>query len=413
MPTTAPRCAFSSTSRPSVRPLHSWSDNRDAARGPPKGLPLPSPIPVPNQQSALIRSPSQLLASLGWRTDHAASFPGGRPDLVPGRISRVDRSACEVLLEPREEPLRAPVDGPLRRLAAADPVETPSVGDWAAIRLHGPGAPLVERLLPRRTAIVRASAAGSSRGQVLAANVDVIFVVEPLVPEPDLGRIERFLTLAWASGAQPVVVLAKSDLASDAEDLVGDIASASPGADVFAVSAVTGTGLDRLASCLAGGRTGVLVGPSGAGKSSLSNALAGYDAMSTGRLRSDGKGRHTTSHRQLIVTAMGGILIDTPGLRGVGLIGDDEAVDAVFADIEELAQSCRFGDCRHVSEPGCVVLAAVEDGRLPERRLLSWRKLQREVRWMAMRNDARLRSEERARWKQIQQSVRRSGRVRP
>ena len=249
---------------------------------------------------------------------------------------------------------------------------------------------------------------GTSHGQVLAANVDLAVVVEGLHPEPDTGRIERFLALGWESGATPLVVLTKADLVPDAEQVRADVAAAAPGVDVLVVSAPSGAGLDTLRTYVHEGRTLALLGPSGSGKSTLTNALAGASLMATRELRADGKGRHTTAHRELVLLPGGGLVVDTPGLRSVGLIDVSESLDLVFADIEALAGSCRFADCAHDTEPGCAVREALDSGELPERRWASYRKLQREARWMAMRHDARLRAEERARWKRIHKELRRT-----
>jgi ribosome biogenesis GTPase len=330
------------------------------------------------------------------------------------RLVRVDRGACEV--QSTDGVRRAGIAPALLAAAANDPATTPCVGDWALLSEDGPdGVPSVVSLLPRRTAILRAGAApGTSARQVLAANVDVVLVVEGLSPDPSVGRIERLLALAWESGATPVVVLTKGDLVSgeSAEALCEEVAAVAPGAELFTVSAHTGDGLQALRSVLGPGITAAMLGPSGAGKSSLLNGLVGTDLMATRALRSDGKGRHTTVHRELVLLPDGAAMIDTPGLRSVGLIGG-EGLEQAFGDVEALAADCRFADCAHESEPGCAVLAAVEDGELAERRLASWRKLQREAHWIATRHDARARAAERARWKQVTAEMRRSGRSRP
>jgi ribosome biogenesis GTPase len=268
-------------------------------------------------------------------------------------------------------------------------------------------------VLPRRTAVVRAEASGTSRGQVLAANVDTVAVVVSLAAEPDLGRLERLLALAWESGARPIVVLTKSDLVSDAAVVRDEVAAAAPGAEVLTLSAVTGDGYAALAPYITAGRTLALVGTSGVGKSTLANRLVGYSLLATREIRGDGKGRHTTTHRELVPLSDGGVLIDTPGLRGVGLTGAGEGVERVFTDIEELAGDCRFADCGHEQEPGCAVTAAVESGELAERRLTSYRKLLREVAWQHARTDARLRAERRREWKARGKAVRAAGVIRP
>jgi ribosome biogenesis GTPase len=255
--------------------------------------------------------------------------------------------------------------------------------------------------------VIRGTAGGQSRGQVLVSNHDVAMVVEALHPEPALGRVERLLALAWQSGAQPLVVLTKSDLVPDADDVAADVAAAAPGVDVLVVSNISGVGLESVGERLAPGRTVAMLGPSGSGKSTLINKLAGVELMATRALRADGKGRHTTVHRGLFVLPHGGVVVDTPGLRSVGLFDAVEGLERVFDDIAELARHCRFNDCEHRTEPGCAVLEAIDSGELDHRRLASWRRLQREMHRMALRHDARLRAIELARWKQLTRERRR------
>jgi ribosome biogenesis GTPase len=236
---------------------------------------------------------------------------------------------------------------------------------------------------------------------VLAANIDVAFVVHPLTADPRPGRIERFLTLAWTSGARPLVVLSKADTVNDASAIQAEVAAASPGVDVVVVSVVSGEGMSELRSLVTSGRTVAFLGVSGAGKSSLVNALLGEERLAVSEIRSDGKGRHTTTARELFALPSGGVVIDTPGLRGIGLWDPEEGLRQTFADVEELAAQCRFSDCRHSGEPGCAVAEAVERGELSERRLESQRKLQREAAWMAARTDARARAERSRYWTTI------------
>lgn len=309
------------------------------------------------------------------------------------RVGRVERTCVRlVAADPETGAPRADAGaGPVVRLrpgglldaVVGEPVP-PAVGDAVVI---APTETDPERVLlaPRRGEFVRDTAGDTARTQVLAANVDVVLVVEHLDPEPKLGRIERLVTLARRSGAAPVVVLTKADLVGDADQWVDDVERVAPGVAAHAISATTGAGLDGLRGILEPGTTLVVVGPSGAGKSTLVNALVGTEAMATGRRREgDGKGRHTTTHREL-VPAGECWLIDTPGLRAVGLVADADSVDGTFADVADLAQGCRFRDCRHEREPGCAVVAAIEDGRLAERRLHSWRTQQREVAHQARR----------------------------
>lgn len=271
-----------------------------------------------------------------------------------------------------------------------NPLLTPCTGDWAALR---PGAePHLMALLPRHSAIVRSSASRSSRGQVLAANVDTVVIALSLATALDAAKLERLLALAWESGAQPLIVLTKADLAADPEGVQAEAGALAPGVDILVTSVATGHNIDVLAAIMHG--TTVLLGPSGAGKSTLGNALLGEELLATGTVREqDGKGRHTTVRRELLPLPGGGVLIDTPGLRGISLHDAADGLEQVFSEIEELAAYCRFGDCSHDTEPGCAVQAAIQAGELPERRLRSYRKLQRENAWAASRTDARLREE--------------------
>ncbi|POX45930.1 ribosome small subunit-dependent GTPase A [Streptomyces sp. Ru71] len=336
------------------------------------------------------------LAPYGWDEDWAAAFaPYAAEGLLPGRVVRVDRGQCDVVT----------ADGTIRADTAFvtphDPLRVVCTGDWAVVEPDG-NPRYVRAYLPRRTAFVRSTSSKRSEGQILAANVDHAVVAVSCGVELDLGRIERFLALAWESGAQPVVVLTKADLVPDPATLayfVQDVETAAPGVPVLTVSAAHGDGLDVLAAVVGGG-TSVLLGQSGAGKSTLANALLGADVMDVQAVRDlDGKGRHTTTTRNLLALPGGGVLIDTPGLRGVGLWDAQAGVGQVFAEIEELAEECRFHDCGHETEPGCAVRAALESGELPERRLESYRKLQRENQYIVAKTDARLRAEIRKEWK--------------
>ena len=293
---------------------------------------------------------------------------------------------------------------------AASPLDLPAVGDWVAYR---PGAQsdgaVVEAVLPRRTAFVRKTAGFEAVEQVVAANVDVVFCVTSLVDDLNPRRLERYLTLAWESGAEPVVVLTKADLCENVEAAVAQVSAASTfGVPVHVVSAVTGEGIDELSAHLAGGRTATLVGSSGVGKSTLVNRLAGSERLATAAVRADGRGRHTTTHRELVVLAAGGCLIDTPGMRELVLWDAEEGLDRAFEDVDDLARECRFSDCEHRTEPGCAVRAAIATGALDAARLESFRHLQRELRYLEIRHDARARSEERKRWQATSKEARAS-----
>ncbi|MFI0235305.1 ribosome small subunit-dependent GTPase A [Streptomyces sp. NPDC016845] len=338
-----------------------------------------------------------VLAPYGWDSHWAAEFaPYAGRGLVPGRVLRVDRGRCDLVTPD------GTVHADTEYVVPRDPMKVICTGDWAAVDPDDRDPRYVRAYLPRRTAFVRSTSSRRSEGQILAANVDHAVIAVSLAAELDLGRIERFLALAWESGAQPLVVLTKADLVPDPVTLsylVRDAETSAPGVQVLAVSAHDGDGTDVLRAVVAGG-TSVLLGQSGAGKSTLANALLGADLMEVRAVRDiDGKGRHTTTTRNLFVLPGGGVLIDTPGLRGVGLYDAGSGVGQVFAEIQALAEDCRFQDCAHTVEPGCAVLAALADGTLHQRRLDSYRKLLRENERLAARTDARLRSEMRQVWK--------------
>lgn len=337
----------------------------------------------------------------GWAAAFAAvdvlRLAGSPPALA--RVTRTDRGACE--LTGAEGPLRATWGADVVAAVARDPLAVPSAGDWVAVQLWPDSHRTLEVVLPRRTAVVRASVGGSSSGQVLAANVDVVAVVEGLYPTPDLGRIERLMALAWQSGAQPRLVLTKADLDGAGIDLAHQIGEqVAAGCPVDVTAAHDGEGVGALREVLADGSTLALLGASGVGKSTLLNALVGSgEVMRTQHLGAMHKGRHTTVTRELHLVPGGGCIIDTPGLRSVGLVGED-GLGEVFADVDSLAVQCRFTDCGHGVEPGCAVRAAVESGDLTQRRLASWDKLRREAAWQAGRADARLRQDQLRVWKQ-------------
>jgi ribosome biogenesis GTPase len=318
------------------------------------------------------------------------------PDCSAARVCREDRSSWQVLS----------AAGPTRATAHESLTQSgdrPVVGDWVAVR-----GDVIDGVLPRRSAFVRHTAGEATRPQVLAANIDYAMLVVPLDAPPNLRRLERLLALSWESGAQPVVVLSKSDHAADLELLEARTAveGVALSVAVHAVSARTGEGLDELADYVAPGRTVALLGTSGAGKSTLANALAGAELLATAEIRADGKGRHTTTRRELVMLPGGGVLIDTPGLRGVQLWAAEEGLATAFEDVESLTGACRFSDCAHDGEPGCAVLAAVAAGTLEARRLESYRKLQRELMFIARKNDARLRAEQSRKWRAISKQQR-------
>ncbi|HEY3206768.1 MAG TPA: ribosome small subunit-dependent GTPase A [Gaiellaceae bacterium] len=346
------------------------------------------------------------LEELGWDADWSSAFEQlGDDNLFPARVVAHHRGAYVVWSS--DEELRARAAGRLYYTHEVG-APLPAVGDWVAIAREDAGAATITAILPRRGAFVRKHAGRDSTDQVLAANVDVALLLGGLDDDFSLRRLERYVATAWESGAEPVVVLTKTDVCDDVAAAVLSAESVAIGVPVYPVSNVTAEGLDALAARLETGRTAVLLGSSGVGKSSLLNSFAGTELMATRALAADGTGRHTTTHRELVRLPGGALVIDTPGLRELQFWEGD--LSAAFEDIEALAAECRFRDCAHVHEPGCAVQAAVDDGRLELDRLRSWRKLQRELEAIAARSDRRLHLARKKRWKEIAQVARRRSR---
>jgi ribosome biogenesis GTPase len=301
--------------------------------------------------------------------------------LAPARVLQASRE--HIQLAGTVGDFVAPIAGKLR-----DSGNLPTVGDWVAVSMAGTTSARVEAILPRRSCLARKIAGDQTRPQVLAANLDTVFLVMGLDADFNLRRLERLAVLAWDSGALPVLVLTKADLHPEPSLARLDALGAAPGFAAFLVCATRGEGLEPLRAFLGAGQTVAMVGSSGAGKSTLVNALCGAEVMRTGAVReSDHKGQHTTTHRQLVALPTGGLLIDNPGIREVQLWAGDEALEATFDDLQGFAAGCRFGDCRHHEEPGCAVLAAVADGTLDPARLESYRSLQRELQHLERRRD--------------------------
>lgn len=339
------------------------------------------------------------LASLGWDPYFAANFQRLADDgTVPARV--IADFGAEYLVHDGEAASRAAAGRRLRH----DGLTLPAVGDWVALfKVEPLGS--VHGVVERRTVFSRRAASVETKEQVLAANVDVAFVVAAAT-DVNPRRIERYLTIAWQSGAMPVVLLTKADVADSPDELREELEAVAMGTSVVVTSSVTGDGIDEVARRLRPVLTGVILGPSGAGKSTLINRIAGTDVMRTRAIHRSGEGRHMTSHRQLIQLPGGGMIIDTPGLREAQLwqggdVPGEQALANLFEDIEELALGCRFNDCAHVTEPGCAIKAALAGGSLDPGRLQSYRKLQRELRAVAAKTDARIRAEERKRWQRI------------
>lgn len=333
------------------------------------------------------------LEALGWSAHFEEAFaPYAGDGFLPARVAVQHRGAYVVCTETGE--LSAEPSGRLRHETALGGL--PVTGDWVVVRPHedGSGA-IIHAVLPRRTTISRKAAFLPTEEQVLGANIDVVLLVAGLDRDFSLRRLERYLATVWNSGAQPVVVLSKADLCDDVEAALASVASVAIGVPVHVVSGLTGEGVDELRGYLSGNRTVALLGSSGVGKSTLINCLRGDDVQAVGDLRSDGRGRHTTTTRELVALPGGGLLLDSPGMRELQLWDANEGLGTTFVDVESLAAECRFTDCSHDGEPGCAIQAALVDGSLERERYASYTKLQRELRALAIKQDKRLQADER------------------
>lgn len=346
------------------------------------------------------------LDQLGWNDRIASSFiPYGQQGFMPGRVAIEYRNSYLLYTEQGEQV--AEVTGKLKHQATGIH-DFPAVGDWVAIRPQpAERKATIHAVLPRISKFSRKAAGSTTEEQMIATNVDTVFLVTGLDGDFNLRRVERYLILVWESGATPVIVLNKADLCPNLEQRLEEIAAIALGVPILTLSATQQQGIDQLSPYLRPGQTIALLGSSGVGKSTLTNLLKGEPIQAVQAVRQgDDRGKHTTTHRQLIPLPSGALIIDTPGMRELQVWSGAEALPEAFADIETLAQSCRFRNCQHEREPGCAIQQALANGQLDAGRLLSYQKLQRELHYLTRKQDERANRVEKERWKKIHQALR-------
>ncbi|HEX2756644.1 MAG TPA: ribosome small subunit-dependent GTPase A [Candidatus Limnocylindrales bacterium] len=350
------------------------------------------------------RTDAPALAAFGWTPELAAAHERhsalGRE---PARVVAEDRASYQVVGTAGE--LRAAVSGRFRHEANADPSAFPAVGDWVAVETRATGETVIHAVLPRRSALVRQAAGKRTEAQVVGANLDVVFVVASLNPDLNMRRLERYVAAAWESGAEPVILLSKADLGGDVDAVLVAVAGVAAGATIVIVSSFDGRGVEEVRERIGVGQTVAFVGSSGVGKSTLLNRLAGEERALVREIREeDGRGRHTTTRRQLHLLPDGGLVLDTPGMRELSL-WDGDGLEQTFTDVDEIVARCRWSNCSHNGDDGCAIAAALADGSLDRERHESWQKLLREAARHERRIDALARAEERRKWKAIGKSV--------
>ncbi len=315
--------------------------------------------------------------------------------MLPGRIIADYGQMLRVAADAGEFLINRPVNKTDNDLQLA-------VGDWVAFECNAQDKmSCIKAVLTRKTKFSRAAAGIEVKEQIVAANIDTVFLIQSLNRDFNMRRLERYLIAAWESGAVPVVVLTKADCCGDMADKMAAVYAASPGVEVHAVSCITGEGLEEIRKYFAPGKTVALLGSSGVGKSTLVNTLAGKELLKTGEIRDDSRGRHTTTRRELLLLPGGGLIMDTPGMRSLSLWEADTGMEVMFGDVEELTRLCRFHDCKHQDEPGCAVREAINTGRLEVKRWESWLKLQKELAHLEAKKEGKLRLREKQWGKQI------------
>lgn len=341
------------------------------------------------------------LQALGWNIFFQEAFaPYQVKGFTVGRISLEHKQMYRVLTEQGE--MLAEVTGKMRHQAEGR-ADFPAVGDWVVIstRIEEQRAS-IHAILPRQSKFSRKIAGSTTEEQIVATNIDTVFLVNALNADFNIRRVERYLLMAWESGSSPVIILSKADLCADVEDKVREMESVALGVPIHIISSETGIGLENLAPYLKEGKTVALLGSSGVGKSTLINTLLGEYKQEVKEIREDDhKGRHTTTHRELISLSGGGLLIDTPGMRELHLWDSDEGLNQSFSDVESLFEDCRFRDCQHGNEPGCAVQEALRNGDLDQARFNSYTKLQKELAYITRKENQRAALAEKAKWKKI------------
>lgn len=336
-----------------------------------------------------------LLKKLGWNAFFGAGFREYAIGHEPGRVSGVNKNVCKALTKDGE--VKARVAGRLRQEGMY-----PAVGDWVALARDESGTYTIKAILPRKSKISRKDAGRVTGEQVIVTNIDAAFIMTSLNKDLNLRRLERYLAIVRQSGAEPVIVLSKADICADIDASVRAVMEIATDVPVYAISATLKTGIEQLSPYLREGRSVALLGSSGVGKSTLINALEGVERQKVADIREDdSRGRHTTTARELIILASGGVIVDNPGMRELQLWDADEGLQSTFADIEALGAQCRFSDCRHETEPGCAIRKALQDGTLSEIRLESYRKLQRELLAIERKKNPELMAAERKKWKKL------------